>query len=174
MGSVSDAARVKAIESRLLEASTNWQLGRGGTEIFAVIVANTPPVAIAELTADCGYVDRDFILHAPDDIGFLLQLVRRAADKVRSLRSEEERQAEHAHSSGDFAAECAMKCNEQAFRRFLLEAKGATDVADELRVASEVRRILKIESRGEINRDAGARNRWLDLRAEYAAWKVAA
>jgi hypothetical protein len=174
MASSTDRERLAAIRSRHADASTNWQLGAGGTEIFAVVVKGTAPVAVIELTNDCGYVDRDFMLHAHDDTGFLLGLVQRAADKIRREQKPEERRLEQAHAKGNYAAECAMLCADQAFRRFLLEMKGAPDVSDNLRVESFVRRLLGVDSRSELNNSAEARNRWFDLRAEFAAWKVSA
>jgi hypothetical protein len=170
MASQAETARLAAIRARVSEASTDWQLASTGTQLTAVVVANTPPAPIAELTVDCGYVDRDFLRYAHEDILFLLGLLRRAADKIRKLTPEDKRQEEQAKASGNFSAECAMKCDDQAFRRFLLEKKAAKDVTDSTRVASHVRYLLKIDSRSEINHSAEARNRWLDLRAEFEAW----
>ncbi|EPE95741.1 hypothetical protein [Rhizobium grahamii] len=171
MASKADAQRLATIRTRHAEASTNWQLGSTGTELLAVIVPNTQPVAVAQLTVECGYIDRDFLLHAHDDLRFVLGLLQEAFAEIRRWKPRQQQQVEHAHKNANYAAECAMRSNDQMFRRFLLEETGAADVSDAVRVDSHVRYLLKIDSRNELNTAAGARNRWFDLRAEFEAWK---
>ncbi|MCS0463042.1 MULTISPECIES: hypothetical protein [Rhizobium] len=170
LASKEDAKRLSAIRARHAEASTNWQLGSTGTELIAVIGPNTQPVPVAQLTVECGYVDRDFLLHAHDDLRFLLGLLQDAFAEIRRWKPRRQLRAEYARKNANYAAECAMRSNDQMFRRFLLEKKGATEVSDAVRVDSHVRYLLKIDSRNELNTDAGARNRWLELRAEFDAW----
>ena len=165
-----EKARLAAIRLRTADASKDWQLGKVGLELLAVVTPGTQPVVIADLAPDCGSVDRDFLLHAYDDIQFLLALLKRAAEQVRKWKPVELQQQDQAHASGNYAAECAMRCNDQAFRQFLLEKKAAPDISDAIRVESHVRYLLKVDSRGEINNSAEARKRWFDLRAEFNAW----
>ncbi len=175
MASATERARLSTIKSRIADASTNWHLGKMGMEIMAVVVPGTEPVAIADLSADCSYIDRDVLLNACDDIRFLLSLLQRASDEIRRWKPVENQQQDQAHAKGNYAAECAMRCADQAFRRFLLEKTGATDVSDNMRVESHVRGLLRVDSRSELNNSAEARNRWFDLRAEFEAWmKVSA
>jgi hypothetical protein len=119
------------------------------------------------------------MIKAPVLIRALLLLLDTAFGEIRRLRPQqdhhpartgEQQQENQKRGDPDYAAECAMKCADQAFRRFLLEKKKAPDVADSVRVASHVRYLLKVDSRAEINRDANARKRWLDLRAEFEVW----
>jgi hypothetical protein len=174
MATATERARLSTIKSRVADASANWHLGKMGMEIMATVVSGTEPVSIADLTADCSYIDRDLLLNARDDIRFLLSLLQRASDEIRRWKPVENQQQDHAHARGNYAAECAMLCDDQAFRRFLLERKEAPDVGDSIRVKSHVRRLLGVDSRSELNNSAEARNRWFDLRAEFSAWKVSA
>jgi hypothetical protein len=66
-----------------------------------------------------------------------------------------------------------MKCDDRRFRAFLQDRYEVPSVADAERVAVSVRNILRIQSRSELNADEGARNRWLELRAAFEAWKAA-
>lgn len=180
MASASDARLLSVIKQRHAEASSDWQIDASGKELFAVLVPKTLPVAVVELTADCGYADRDFLLHAHEDIVFLLRLLKQAFDEIRRLkppedpqavdrrRSERKQQEMEAHK--DYAAECAMKCSDRLFRAFLVERYQVPDVADNERIAVSVRNILRIKSRGELNADPAARRRWIDFRSEFEAW----
>ncbi|NLS02290.1 hypothetical protein HGP14_02760 [Rhizobium sp. P32RR-XVIII] len=182
MASAADTARLASIRQRHADASRDWQLGRGGTELHAVIVANTSHVQIAELAPDCGYLDRDFLLHAHEDIAFLLRLLKRASEKVRSLSPPEDprvierrhakRQRQEMELHTDWARDCGIKCNDRLFRRFLVERYQLPDVADAERIAVSVRNILRVQSRGELNTDPAARRRWIDFRSDFEAWKT--
>lgn len=171
MSSPADRARLAQIKSRVADSSTDWQLSASGDQLLAVIVQKTQPVAVVELTTDCLFTDRDFLLHAHDDMRFLVRLLKDAFDEIRRWKPAEQRKQETAHRKGDYAAECAMKCNDHLFRRFLSECKGVTDTTDAERIAVSVRRLLLVDKRSELNTDAGARNRWFDLRAEFDVWR---
>ncbi|MBB3315146.1 hypothetical protein FHT77_000988 [Rhizobium sp. BK181] len=180
MATPEEKERLAQIRRRHEEASTDWQLGSGGVELFAVIIRRTPPAPIVKLLGDCGYTDRDFLMHAHEDITFLLAMLKRAAEKLRSVippedpRDIERREREAAEKN--FAAECAMKCQtDRAFRRFLIERHQLEDPADTERVKTRVRSILAISSMGELNEDENAAARWKALRSDFKAWmKVSA
>ena len=169
MATADDRQHLSAIRRRIKDASTQWQVGPTGTELHAVFMTNTPPVSMAMLTTDCGIPDRDFLAHAHDDITFLLRLLDTAFSEVRRWKPSAKQREQRAHENGDYAAECAMRCKDQLFRRFLAEDK-KQDVSDDVRVDSAVRYLLKVDSRGELNNDAGARKRWFDLRGEFENW----
>ncbi len=170
MASAADVKRLADVKRRAAEISADWQLARTGTEIHAVVYKGTAPVCIAELTHDCGIADRDFILHTPDDTRFLLRLLSEAFSEIRRYKPADLQKQDQAAASGNYAAECAMRCNDQAFRQFLLEKKAAPDISDSIRVERHVRYLLKVDSRSELNNSAEARKRWFDLRAEFEAW----
>jgi len=162
--------RLSAIRRRHGDASSDWQLGENGIELHAVFMPNTPPVCIAHLTADCGIPDRDFLLNAKADEAFRLRMFDAACAEILKWKPTDRKREQQARDSGNFAAECGIKCKDATFRRFLFEEK-KMDVADDRRVEASVRFLLKVDSRGELNNDAGARNRWFDLRAEFENWR---
>jgi hypothetical protein len=168
-----------AVRARHDEASREWSLDGRGEEIFACLAPGTQPVAIMTISADCSYQDREFLLYAHADITFLLRLLAEAFGVIRRrspprgrASSERAAQEEKNRKPADYAAECAMKCNDRLFRRFLVEERGVLDVADTERVVVSVREVLKIESRTELNTDPAAAARWVDLRSSFEAWRT--
>lgn len=169
MATQQEVDRLDKIRFRHSESSHDWAFQLGGqSEEFMVarLIPRTAQVPVLQLTQECGYQDRDFILHAHSDIGFLLGLLQRAGQAVRDLKKELQKKEQ----TPNFAAECAMKCDEFAFRQFLSEQKGI-DPADGERVISAVRELLQIKSRSELNTNPEAAARWKSLRAEYDAWR---
>lgn len=168
MATQSDKERLDVIRARHGEASTDWKFGVGNGQveyIAARLLPNVPQVPIAELTIECGYQDRDFLLHAHADILFLLQLLSESFRTIRELR-----QAQTRPAPPDFAAECAMKCDDPVFKRFLTEQHGL-ETTDRERTAARVRSMLAISSRSELNSNSQAAERWKSLRADFDAWR---
>jgi hypothetical protein len=175
MATPADATRLQKIRQRHDEASTDWSLSENGLQILARVVPGTPVLVVLNSTDDCGWQDLEFVSHAHDDVAFLLQLLREAFAEIRRLKPphdqrRQQRQQEQ-QKPKDHAAECAMKCNEQVFRRYLIEKHGLEDAGDSIRIASRVRSILNIKSRSDLNTDENARQRWLSLRADFEAWR---
>ena len=125
---------------------------------------------IAYFTPDCSYDDRRLLLKAPELVRALLVLMETAFDKIRSLEPRPPH-SDRNEKPKDYAAECAMKCNDRLFRRFLMERHNVPDVADAERIAVSVRNILRIKSRGELNTDPAAAQRWIEFRGSFEAWK---
>lgn len=120
----------------------------------------------------CSYQDERFIERAPILFHAAMTLLDEAFRKIRELqppKPDSTRQHQRTRK-GDYAAECAMMCGRSDFRRYLSERHGL-DVADDERVKTRVRSILKIKSRGELNDDPQAAARWKDLRARFHAWR---
>lgn len=70
----------------------------------------------------------------------------------------------------NYAAECAIKCGDERFQRFLSDAtKMEVGNADE--AAKAVRVLCKITSRRELNEDPGAVDRWRRAKALFQMWK---
>ncbi|MDJ1632707.1 hypothetical protein [Rhizobium rhizogenes] len=178
MATEADRRTLEAIRTRHDEASREWSLDRRGEEIFACLAPGTQPVAILTTSADCSYQDREFLLHAHADIAFLLRLLAEAFGVIRRMSPQRDRAAERASQEeknrkpADYAAECAMKCSDRLFRRFLVEEHGVPDVADAERVIVSVRNILRIKSRAELNTDPAAAARWVDFRGAFEAWRT--
>ena len=166
--------QVAALRRRHDEAARDWSLSISGEELFAVIVPKTPPVAIATLSADCGYEDREFLLHVHQDIGLLLRLLDEACEVIRRNRNSspparQARQQAAPSKPKDYAAECAMKCNDMRFRAYLRE-KHDLETTDAERINTRVRSILAIGSRAELNTDPKAAARWQSLKTDFELW----
>lgn len=178
MATEADKRALEAIRTRHDEASREWSLDRRGEEIFACVAPGTQPVAIMTMSADCSYQDREFLLHAHGDITFLLRLLSDAFSVIRRTSPPRDRTVARVarqkknRKPADYAAECAMKCDDRLFRRFLVEERGASDLSDAERVAVSVREVLQIKSRADLNTDPDAAARWIDLRGAFEAWRT--
>ncbi len=120
-----DQIRLDKIRARHGEASRDWTVdvkARGQRQLFARLLPTAPMSPVFTITEECGWQDEEFLLHAHADIDFLLRiysrLVDRLAEKTRALACYEQR-PEKNHS-----AECAIKCGEPAFKKFLEEFHG--------------------------------------------------
>jgi hypothetical protein len=107
-----------------------------------------------------------FIVDAPDNMRFLLSLVDRAIARLRPALPENQKEPD----PKDYAAECAMKCAEPAFRAFLEQQHGLERPLTDERVAQKVRGLLGVTSRAELNDDGHAAARWTALRGDFDAW----
>lgn len=113
-------------------------------------------------------------------MAFLLDLLDRAFFEIRSLKGIHERQkpAETrgppaASSVKNYAAECAMRCEDPAFMVFLEQCHGLERPLTPERTAQKVRSLLGVQSRKELNNGGRASDAWKMLRDSYAAWKRA-
>lgn len=129
-------------------------------------------VPIIIINPTCTYQDERFIERAPILFDAAMTLLEEAFRKIRELQPANRDSSKQSKppKKSDYAAECAMICARADFRRYLVECH-ALDVADEERVKTRVRSILKIGSRGELNDDQNAAARWKDLRARFNAWR---
>lgn len=73
----------------------------------------------------------------------------------------------------DFAAECAMKCQEPAFKAFLEDRHGLERPLTDSKVAQKVRSLCGVTSRAELNDGGRAADAWKQLRGEFADWRKA-
>jgi thiamine kinase-like enzyme len=162
--------RLDAIRSRLELASKAWGInaddqgthllaGEGGDEVIAIV----PTAANLD--------DRELVLRAPDDLRWMTERYGKLAERLRAaehaLANLQPRQSE----PKNYATECAMKCQEPAFRVFLEERHGLTKPLNDDRVATRVRSILNIGSRSDLNTDRAAAARWRDLVKSFDAWR---
>lgn len=119
---------------------------------------------IAHLLPACGIDDQRLMTRSPLYIRALLTLLDHAFKMIRELQPKES-------SQKNYAAECAMKCAEPAFKKFLEERHGLAKPLTDDRAANKVRFILNIGSRGELNDDPAAAARWQQLRNDFEAWR---
>lgn len=167
-----DQIRLDRIRARHGEASRDWTVdvkARGQRQLFARLLPGAGLSPVVTVTEECNWQDEEFLLHAHADIGFLLRiyshLVDRLTAKTRALASYEERPEKN------YAAECAIKCSEPVFKKFLEERHGLERPLTDSRAATKVRSLLNIGSRKQLNEDPAAAERWCDLRGDFDAWR---
>lgn len=172
---LSDSERLAAIRADLgaLEARdwTRVEDGEGGfveaTAEFGerVVLLRFDPVSSP--------AERQFVADAPDTVRFLLGLVDRAIDRLRTPAAGNEAPGPIADERKNYAAEAAMKCGEAAFKVFLGERYGLERPMTDERTAQKLRSILGVTSRRDLNSDDAAAALWKKLRGEYADWRRA-
>lgn len=174
---ITDAERLAKIRERLAGASQDFALDySGGEAISAVIHPTAPPVIIAQLTVDCPYTDRDLLVHARADLAFLNDLViRHGKARERDRQQIGKLQGDLARQAGkpakDYAAECAMKCQDRAFIRWLIELHALPEDATATAIETRVRSLLGIASRKDLNADLTAANRWRAMVKDFEDWR---
>ncbi|MBO9125491.1 MULTISPECIES: hypothetical protein [unclassified Rhizobium] len=170
-----EAKHVASLVSEEWAESYDVENMRAEIVVRDTVTGEVVPIAI--INRNCGFDDRQLLFKAPLFLRALLTLLGASFAEIKRLQSQQDPQgSERSPTNGqkrdkNYAAECAMRCGDQLFRRFLAEKKGVSDISDDDRVAVAIRRILRVDKRSELNTDAGARNRWLDLRAEFDVWK---
>lgn len=171
-----EAARLSRIRARLdAIAPGEWSRVHDAEGCFVEVrgaVGELFPLARFHAGADEDEIS--FVVEAPDNVRFLLGLVERAARAVRELRGGQGQDAEQPARGSvgkDFAAECAMKCAEPAFRVFLEERHGLERPLTDERVAQKVRGLLGVVSRAELNNGGQATEAWKALRGEFENWR---
>lgn len=158
--------RLEAIRGRVGLASASWELA--GTDVIEMLAGDeTGHAPVAIFAAGGMFADQDFLSHAPDDLRWLLGRYDALADRYRAALREIDRLTP---KPKDFAAECAMKCEDPLFRQFLA-AEHDIDATDRERIATRLRTVLQITSRAELNTDEAARKRWLALRDRFDRWR---
>lgn len=170
-----DAARLKAVRASLAAiAPAAWSRAqdesgplieaRAGSGERFVLARFEPAASVAEVI---------FMADAPDTVGFLLRLLDAAFEAIRAAKRDnafDDAREPAARDPKDFAAECAMKCQEPAFKVFLEERHGLERPLTDERVKQKVRSLLGVQSRAELNEDGQAAEAWKRLRADFGAW----
>jgi hypothetical protein len=131
-------------------------------EIFPIVI----------IRPDCPYHDGQLVEKSLTYFRALMMVIDEAFAKIRRLEAQERPpQPPQQTKKKDLAAECAMLCGKQDFRRYLMQCHDLADAGDDERVNTRVRHILNIRSRAELNTDHQAAARWKRLRRDYYAWK---
>ncbi len=108
---------------------------------------------------------------APETIRFLLNLIDRATAKIRDLQGRQEDQPQTLRPNGNYAANCAIVCDDPLFREYMELWHGLERDADKDWLVGKLHQVLDIGSRRELNTDPAAAARWLDLLRAYNGWK---
>ena len=74
-------------------------------------------------------------------------------------------------SGPNYAAECAMKCEDEKFQHFLRDAT-KLPVTNKDQAGEAIRKLCKIESRGDLNKSAEAAEEWHKAKRLYGMWRA--
>jgi len=170
------AVRLKAIKAALEAIEPgHWTRVQDGSGAFLEARGELPgEVFILARFGDGATVDEiNFASDAPDMVRFLLGLLARAFDEIRELRGEppaRNQPAGEPAAAKNFAAECALKCQDARFKVYIEEKHGLERPLTDDRVAQRVRSILGVTSRKQLNDGGAPAEAWKALRADFAAW----
>ena len=134
------------------------------------------PEIICSLPVSCPADNRELIrrhIEIPADlIGMLDAATHRDAQRRREIEQlRQELETKGGKPSKDYAAECAMKWADPAFRQFLIERYDLPHPATEQTAATRVRSALAINSRAALNSDPDAASRWRRMAREFETWR---
>ncbi len=140
------------------------------------VTGPSEPEIICSLPVTCPADNRELIrrhIEIPADlIGMLDAAARRDAERRREIeRLRQALEAKDGKPAKDYAAECAMKCAEPAFMRFLIERHDLPPPATDKTAATRVRSVLAVSSRSQLNTDPAAAARWRGMVQEFDAWR---
>ncbi|MEY9196603.1 hypothetical protein ABIA16_001719 [Sinorhizobium fredii] len=166
--------RMNAIRNRVALAAPEWGVKSDGGKLCLTATSKEGAALIATIVDGAPIDDSEMLLNAPDDLIWLLKTYDALAGRFRALRTDRVHQAPprtEQQKPKDFAAECAMKCAEPGFKKFLEDCHVLDRPLTDDRAANKVRFILNIRSRAELNNDPAAAERWKKLRDDFDAWR---
>ncbi|GKX33733.1 MAG: hypothetical protein MnENMB40S_13510 [Rhizobiaceae bacterium MnEN-MB40S] len=129
-------------------------------EILASFSPSAPSDLVEQLAA------------APETIRFLLNLIDRATAKIRDLKGRHEDHPRTLRPDGNYAANCAIVCDDPLFREFMELWHGLERDAEKDWLVGKLHQVLEIGSRCELNTDPAAAGRWLNLVDDFNRWKA--
>jgi hypothetical protein len=169
-----DAKRLREIRAALDSiAPADWtRVHDQGGAFIEIRGAMGELFVLARFDAGATKEEMAFATDAPDMVRFLLRLLDNSFQTIRKLKGAppSNRAAGEPAAHKNFAAECALKCQDARFRVYLEERHGLERPLTDDRVAQRVRSILGVRSRNELNTDGRAAEAWKALRADFAAW----
>ncbi|WP_180897157.1 hypothetical protein [Martelella soudanensis] len=132
--------------------------------------------AIAIIPHACPPANRALLLRHIDIITDLLALLGATGRHLIATRKERDALAARAANAAapgakDYAAECAIKCAEPLFQRYLSECHDLRLPTDADKTATRVKSVLAIKSRKNLNTDPAAAARWRDMVRSFDAWR---
>ena len=163
MATAEEIQRLQRIRQDLNSVGLNWSIEADGDELrlCAADPMDGEIVPIAVLMPGLDISVQNFLVGAASAQRFTLDLLDRCAAAFRELARKSQAEQKR-NQPKDYAAECAMKCqNDQSFRRYLIERHDLPDAGDTERIKVRVRGILAIQSMKELNDDPAAADRWI-------------
>ncbi|KQS76837.1 hypothetical protein ASG25_15570 [Rhizobium sp. Leaf384] len=157
--------RMDAIRRRVGAAMPDWTVMADETGTFVMAADGPDSERVYRVEDDANLDNREMALSAPEDLRFLLRMYDALVKHLKLARPSEASSRKHAN----YAAECAMKCDDRRFREYLQTCHGV-DTSDGERIATRIRSILSIKSRADLNDNAEAAGRWRKLVGDFDAW----
>ncbi|TCT34679.1 hypothetical protein EDC90_103220 [Martelella mediterranea] len=134
------------------------------------------PEVMASVPHTCPTANRELLLKHADIpaqlirmVDALKQLTERQNADLNALRLKLEEKG--GRPAKDYAAECAMKCSEPAFKAFMEARHGIARPLTDERVTDAVRKALMIASRADLNQDRQAAARWRAMVKDFEHWR---
>jgi hypothetical protein len=171
-----DAAKLRAIRASLdAIAPADWTRVHGETGAFIESRGEMGELFVMLRFDEATPDEIAFACDAPETVAFLLRLIDEAFGTIRALKGQPPRSnpakgEPAAIDPKNYAAECAMKCQEPAFKVFLKERHGLDGSMTDDRAAQKVRSLLGVTSRKELNDGGRASAAWKALRGDFANW----
>ncbi|SMD18200.1 hypothetical protein [Rhizobium sp. RU36D] len=110
----------------------------------------------------------EVLCRALETLGFALDLIDRAAARIRELAPKPQPAEKPKRDNLGFTAKSL--CEQPLFRRFL-ETRGDGSVPDADAADARLKELLKIKSKGEIDRDPAVKAAFQQLRNDFWLWK---
>lgn len=172
------AKKARARVSRLAEIADrcrydNWEMDTddGGIKIVALRAAGER-AALCTIHAEALPDEIELISGALSDAVLFLELRRKAIIAFRSAQGTRPvPQRQDRLSGGDFAANAAILCAEPLFHRFLERRDPTRAIYNKDHADTVLKKLIGITSKKQLNTEGRAQTAFLDLRADYQAWK---
>ncbi|WP_180901736.1 hypothetical protein [Martelella soudanensis] len=147
-----------------------------GLHLEAVSMDPGEPEVLALVPATCPASNRELLLKHVEIPADLIRMIDAAAKLDRRRRTEIERlqlelEARGGRPTKNYAAQCAMKCSEPAFKAFIEVRHALARPLTDERVAARVRSVLAISSRTDLNTSSEAAARWRAMVVDFDAWR---
>lgn len=132
-------------------------------------IATACPVSEREILLNCFEREADLIGMIDATRRYLPKLLAQKNNEIVALRRDIEVMG--GRPAKNYAAECAMKCSEPAFKAFMEARHALARPLTDDRVAARVRSVLAISSRTELNTSNQAAARWRDMVQNFENWR---
>ena len=147
-----------------------WSIDTGGEGTRIVARRATGENAVlCTIHSEALPEDIELISGALENVVLFLELRRRAIVALRQGRPPVRER--NGLREGDFAANAAMLCSEKLFHRFLERRDGSRAIHNKDHADTVLKKLLGISSKSQINTEERAQTAFLDLRADFGAWK---
>lgn len=164
-------SRLAAIADRC--SGDQWEIDTDGKRTHILSTRSTGDRAVLCTIYEDALPDEiELISGALADTLLFLELRRRAIIALKNGRDTQPVQHQRNRlRDGDFAANAAMLCAEPLFHRFLERRDKTRAIYNKDHADTILKKLIGITSKKQLNTEERAQTAFLDLRADYQAWK---